>query len=63
MCGTCDRRSKDCFYDPKKDRLQKLMDDHRRARERIEVLEGSRETPHQALNAPASKPSLSHAGK
>jgi hypothetical protein len=63
MCGTCDRRSKDCFYDPKKDRLQKLMDDHRRARERIEVLEGSRETSHHALDALASTSPLSHAGK
>jgi hypothetical protein len=39
------------------------MDDYRRARERIEVLEGSRETSHHALDAPASTSPLSHAGK
>jgi hypothetical protein len=63
MCGTCDRRSKDCFYDPKKDKLQRLMDDVQQARERIRTLEGARETLHQGPNAPAPPSSLTRAGK
>lgn len=63
MCGTCVRRSKDCFYDPKKDKLQRLVDDFQRARQRIKVLEDSRETSHQAPNVPAPKSPISNAGK
>lgn len=63
MCGTCNRRSKYCFYDPKKDRLQKLVDDYQRARERIEILEGSRVTSHQIPATPTPTSSLLHIGK